>query len=234
MAAADLLEKYGRSADAAEYIKARVQAVPWDFSARVRLGGDLSAVVADANTPYAVRVEAARRGAHGGDGELALLARGHITAAEANRPYYYEARLEAAQTAADAATRVPLLLDAVAVHPDLQAPLLPLFQAAYRSARYELAYEAARRYRWTPWSGPVENARELSAAFERADDYMAASGVLHAAEKVDTSAPVREQLKREAGDVERRAEVKRENQARRPHIAASVEQNHAVRPRIER
>jgi Tfp pilus assembly protein PilF len=233
--AANLLERYGHKTEATEYIEARVRAVPWDGEARVRLGRDLNAIAADGNTPYSVRVEAAKRGGTGGPGELALLARGHITAAEANHPFYYDARLEAARDTADPAARVPLLLDAVAVHPERQTPLLPLFQAANRSGPFELALEAARRFQWATTSIPLETARELSAAFERGGDYWQATGVLRAASDApDTSAQIREQLKQEIAAIEHRQQTHEQNEARRPHVSASVVQNHPVRPRIEK
>jgi hypothetical protein len=234
MPAANLLEKYGHNTEAAEYIAARVRAVPWDSEARLRLGHDLSAIVVDANAPYLVRQEAARRGGTGGDSELALLARGHIAAAEANRPFYYEARIEAAQNSADPAARMALLLDAIAVHPEQPAPLLPLFQAAYRAGQFELAVEAANRC-WTSVPVTVETAREMSAAFERGQNYLSATAVLRmASARADTPPQVREQLKQEMSAVERRSKVRQENEARRPHVSASVEQSSVVRPRIEK
>ena len=234
MPAANLLEQYGRKAEAAEYVQARVRAVPWDSEARLRLGRDLNSIAADANAPYGVRVQAAKRGGTGGDGELALLARGHITAAEANRPFYYEARIESARNTADPAAQIALLLDAIAVHPDQHAPMLPLFQTAYPAGRFEIALEAARGC-WAQMVIPVETARDMSAAFERAQDDMGAAAVLRiASEREDVSPQVREQLKQETVAVERRAEVRRQNEARRPHVTASVVQNHVVRPRIEK
>ena len=234
MPAANLLEKFGHNTEAAEYIQARVRAVPWDSEAQVRLGHDLSAIAADANAPYLVRVEAAKRGGTGGDGELALLARGHITAAEANHPFYYQARLEATLNTPDPAARVTLLLDAIAVHPEQRAPLLPLFQAAYRAGQFELAVEAANRC-WAVVPVTVETAREMSVAFERAQNYMSATAVLRvASERADTPPLVREQLKQEMAAVEHREELHRQNEARRPHLSASVEQGQAVRPRMEK
>ena len=234
MPAADLLEKYGRNTEANECIQARVRAAPWDSEAQLRLGHGVSAIVTDANAPYLVRVEAAKRGGTGGDGELALLARGHITAAEANHPLYYEARVEAARNTADPAARVALLLDAIAVHPEQRAPMLPLFQAADGAGQFELAVEAANRC-WAVVPVTVETTREMSATFERAQDYMSATAILRvASERADTPPQIREQLKQEMSAVEHREELHRQNEARRPHLSASVEQDHVVRPRIEK
>jgi hypothetical protein len=233
MPAANLLEKYGHTSEAAEYIEARVRAVPWDFEARLRMGRDLNAIAVDANAPYVVRADAAKRGGTGSDGELGLLARGHITAAEANHPFYYDARLEAARNMADQAARVSLLLDAIAVHPDQRAPLLPLFETANRSGEFELAFEAARRT-WAVVTVPIDIARQMSAVFERAEDYMSAAAVLReASARFDTPQPVREQLKQEIAAVEHRQQLRQQNEARRPRVIAPVEQDHVVRPRIQ-
>jgi len=231
--AADLLENYQHKAEAAEYIQARVRAVPWDSKARLRLGADLDAVVADPNAEYQVRVDAAKLGGKGGAGELALLARGAITAAEANRPYYYEARLRAAANTSDMAARTTLLLDAVAVHPDWQQPLISLFQAAYRSGRFELAIVAAQRAPWRNLQS-LDQAHELAVAFEQAGQALNAQRVLEEASKEQTSAAVQAQLKLEIAAIARRVEIQSENEARRPHLTASVEQRQVVQPRIEK
>jgi hypothetical protein len=229
--AADLLEKYGHKSEAATYIEDRVRAVPWDAEARLRLGRDLTAIVTSPNVAYRIRVDAANRGAAGGEGELALLARGRITAAEANHPFYFDARLAAAANTGDATARMAILLDAVAVHPERREPLLPLFQAAYRAGRFDLAMEAARR---SPSPTTLADARELAAAYERAGEFMFARRVLEQEAEEQTSAPVREQLKQEAAAIDRRAAMQQENEARRPHVSASLEQSRVVRPRVEK
>ena len=227
--AADLLEKYGRKTEAAEYIQARVRAVPWDANARLRLGRDLNAIAADANAPYTIRVEAAKRGGAGGRGELALLARGHITPAEATQPFYYEARIEAARDVTDPAARVALLLDAIAVHPETL--MLDLFQAANGSGKLELAIAAAANIRE---SLPFAQAREVASAFERAGDYAAAQRTIELSQSLEASPQIHEQLRLEIAAIEHRAEIHRQNEARRPHVSASVVQDHVVRPRIEK
>ena len=233
MPAANLLEKYGHSAEATDYVRARVRAVPWDAEARLRVGSDLNGIAADADAPYAVRVEAAKRGGAGGNGELAMLARGHVVPSEANRPFYYEARLEAARNTTDPAARVPLLLGAVAIHPERRDAFLPLFVAADRAGRLELATEAARRLMSATMS--LDEAREVSTVLEHAGDYWGAAGVLRtASQEPDTPPQSREQLKQEIAAVEHRQRVRQQNEARRPHVIAPVEQDQVVRPRIEK
>jgi cellulose synthase operon protein C len=226
--AADLLEKYGHKTEAAEYVESRVRAVPWDAEARLRLGRDLNAIAADADAPYVIRVEAAKRGGTGGAGELALLARGHITAAEANQPFYYEARLAAARNAADPSARVKLLLDAIAVHPETH--LLDLFQAANRSGKFELAIAAALQIREAL---PFAEAREVATAFERAGDYGLAQATLERSQSLEVSPQIHEQLKQEIAAVEQRSAIHQQNENRRPHVSDALVQDHVVRPRIE-
>ena len=124
---------------------------------------------------------------------------------------------------------MPLLLDAIAVHPETH--LLDLFQAANRSGKFELAIAAAMQIRE---SLPFAEAREVASAFERAGDYSSAQRTLEVSQSLDASPEIHEQLKQEIAAVEHRAEIHRQNEARRPHVSASVVQDHVVRPRIEK
>jgi tetratricopeptide (TPR) repeat protein len=69
--AAELLAKYGKNAEAADFLRRRIKAVPWDAAARVQLArtlpsGDaaraplLAAVVTDSQAVYQLRAEAVR------------------------------------------------------------------------------------------------------------------------------------------------------------------------------
>ncbi|HWD00200.1 MAG TPA: hypothetical protein VG456_25750 [Candidatus Sulfopaludibacter sp.] len=220
MPAADLLTRFHRTAEAEEFLKARLAAAPWDAQARLQLHQNPGLLVADSDVPYGVRVEAAQSGARGGGGELALLARGSITAAEAERPYYYQARLAAARNTGDARTRERLLLNAVAVRPDADTPMQALFDAAYDAKHYELAREAANR---CGAATDPATARLMAAVYERFEETMAAEARLR-------------EIKAE-GEIEAlraRAKVREQNAARRPEVTAGVEQNRIVRPRIEK
>ncbi|MBZ5562769.1 MAG: hypothetical protein LAP13_10145 [Acidobacteriia bacterium] len=112
--------------------------------------GLLTSVSASPDAPYATRAAAAEAiGAlkasvpNLGSGELALLSQGErIEAAAAEQPGYYYARLRAAEHAADPATRVRLLLDAIALEPQDDSPRLPLFRAAAEAGQNPLAYSA--------------------------------------------------------------------------------------------
>lgn len=139
MPAADLLLRFHHPEEAATFLSQRVQAAPWDFTARRKLAEvrndrmALKAIAADGQAPYADRVAAAPKAAPGsyGSSELDLIARpGPISAAEAGQPYFFAARLEAAARAREPKTKIPLLAGALAARPNDDAPRLPLFRAA--------------------------------------------------------------------------------------------------------
>jgi thioredoxin-like negative regulator of GroEL len=127
--AGDLLVKYSKSSDAADFFQRRVKAVPWDAGAKLRLarlktGQErqvlLADVVADAQAAYSLRAEAAtsNRASVGAPGtELALLAAGAISPDAASKPYYVESRIVAAGAARDPETRFRLWQEALAIAP---------------------------------------------------------------------------------------------------------------------
>ena len=158
--AAALLEKAGRNAEAVEFLDQLVKSAPWEPSYRLRLakaklaaGQDASAaqdtlgsIASGASVPYDLRVKSALAlagRAHGdlGSGELNLLAgnSGTIPVAEADRPYYYEARIRAAETTADVVAKIQLLSHAVSDFPQRDDARLPLFRVAAGAKADEFA-----------------------------------------------------------------------------------------------
>lgn len=156
--AAELLAKNGHHAEAAQFLEQLMKAEPWNLAARARLEkekiaanadlaaarADLSKIASDPAAAYSVRTYAAldlasagaRSGqqptANPGSQELDLLADGpaQITAAAAQQPYFYEARIDAAHNAADARTKIELLSAAVADWPLRRGAKYLLFEAA--------------------------------------------------------------------------------------------------------
>jgi cellulose synthase operon protein C len=149
--AAALLEKTGHDAEAVEFLQQLVKSAPWEPQYRLRLakanlaaGRDASAaqdvlvtIASGAEVPYNLRAQAALalRGARQADlhsEELNLLAGGDlaISGAAADQPFFYEARLKAAQKASDSHLKVQLLGNALADAPLRDDARLPLFQAA--------------------------------------------------------------------------------------------------------
>src|SRR5205807_6014879 len=97
----------GHPTEAIEFLKQRVQAVPWDFDARFQLAqitkdvDALRAITQSNDAPYQVRAEAALRAGplNASSGELNTLSSPPVATAAAEKPYYYAARIEAAAAA---------------------------------------------------------------------------------------------------------------------------------------
>lgn len=141
-AAAELLIKTGNKAEAREFLAARVKAVPWDLESRVKLGDASPGRSPEA--PYEVRLNAAELapGSGFGSGELDLLAgRATPSLAAAEKPYFYSARLKAAE-AAKPQDHVALLMGAIAIDPKPLAPRLRLVRAAIDSGNPQTALSA--------------------------------------------------------------------------------------------
>ena len=158
--AAALLEKTGHNAEAIEFLDQLVKSAPWEPSYRLRLakarlasGGDATsaqeALAATASAPaatYDVRLRAAaalagRPHPELGSGELNLLAGGKsaLTPAAADKFYFYEARMIAAENTADAQTKAQLLSHCVIDFPRRDSARIPLFEAAADAHSYNYA-----------------------------------------------------------------------------------------------
>jgi len=151
--AAALLEKTGHNAEAVEFLDQLVKSAPWDVSYRLRLakarrtaGQDqasalesLLSIAASPNTSYDLRLKAApalggRIHPTLGSDELDLLADGSpISSAAADKLYFYEARLRAADQTTDAQTKIQLLSHCIADFPRRNPARVPLFEAATRT-----------------------------------------------------------------------------------------------------
>jgi tetratricopeptide (TPR) repeat protein len=137
-AAGDLLVKMGHPAEATQFYGMRVKAVPWDADAHLKLAQAeaaastqrndaiqlLTSLVSSPNASYAKRAAAAESlsalkapASSPGSAELEWLIRAGPTAA-AESPFFFYARLRAAREAADASTKIRLLLDAIALRPE--------------------------------------------------------------------------------------------------------------------
>ena len=150
--AAALLERTGHNAEAIEFLEQLVKASPWEPGYRLRLarakiaaGQDLvslqnalTAVASGPDVSYSVRTQAALAlaGMGGpvelGSAELHLLAGGttQISDSAADQPFFYDARLKAAQRSADAQIKVQLLGSALADTPARDDARIRLFLTA--------------------------------------------------------------------------------------------------------
>ena len=160
--AAALLEKTGHNEEAVEFLEQLVKSAPWEPTYRLRLAKAklatshdvaiaqeaLSAIASATSFAYDVRLKSAaalagRAHSELGSGELNLLAAGKaaITPAAADKFYYYEARIRAAENLADPHQKVELLSHCVIDFPRRDPARVPLFEAATagRSDNYGLA-----------------------------------------------------------------------------------------------
>lgn len=156
---AALLEKTGHNAEAVEFLEQLVRSAPWELSHRIRLAkarlaantdvtGALSAlpsVASSTNASYELRSSAAvalagRTHSDLGSGELNLLAGvGTIAPASADKFYFYEARIKAAEKDTDAQTKIQLLNHCIMDFPRRDPARVPLFEAAASAQSYPYA-----------------------------------------------------------------------------------------------
>ncbi|HET8826267.1 MAG TPA: hypothetical protein VFM77_14110, partial [Terriglobales bacterium] len=157
--AAALLEKTGHNAEAIEFLNQLVKSAPWDAFYQLRLAkakvvagqeppsaeAALTTIASASANAYGLRSQAAlalkgRAHADLGSGELNFLAAdvaGSPTAAD--KFYFYEARIEAAQTVADTRLKLQLLIHCIIDFPRRDEARLPLFQIAVSAHQDELA-----------------------------------------------------------------------------------------------
>lgn len=149
--AAALLEKTGHNAEAIEFLDQLVKSAPWESSYRLRLAkaklasshdadsanASLVSLASSAQATYALRVQAATAisgGAHTalGSAELDLLAGSpaNSTVGSADKFYFYEARIRAAQNSNDPRTKLQLLTHCITDFPHREDVRIPLFGAA--------------------------------------------------------------------------------------------------------
>ncbi len=180
--AASLLEKTGHNAEAIEFLDQLVKSTPWEPANRLRLANakiaaarevpasqqELVSIASAADSLYALRVNAAlalnaaRVAVNLPSAELNLLAVAHpATVAAANQPFFYDARLRAAQSAPDARAKIDLLRAALADTPARDDARIPLFLAAAGQHADELALatvENVLSQRLFPRTVPAPNA----------------------------------------------------------------------------
>jgi len=158
--AAALLEKTGHNREAVEFLDQLVKSAPWNASYRLRLakaklaaGEDLgpaqktlATIASSPATAYDLRSQAAtalmgHSNTDLGSGELNLLAQSPsgIGSASADKFYYYEARIRAAENSNDTNTKIELLSHSMIDFPRRDQARIPLFQVAVRSHSDEFA-----------------------------------------------------------------------------------------------
>ena len=150
--AAALLEKTGHNAEALGFLGPLVNSTPWEPAYRLRLAKAQISAKTDANiardglariatasqNPYNYRVDAAlvlsgsRQAADFGSAELKLLAGDSrsVTLTAADHPFFYDARVKAAQNSGNPHQKMQILTKALEDTPGRDDARIPLFHAA--------------------------------------------------------------------------------------------------------
>ncbi len=234
-AAGDLLVEFHRDAEAKEFYTKAIQSTPWNAEAKVKLARISSPAdrtrlanesVNDSTAPYATRAEAARLLAPAQiapKGELALLASTDRSPNAARKPFFVEARLEAAESNSDPSLKLTLLREALAIDPEDPRVRLAAVRAALAAGRDSLALAMYQVDAGRPVLA-ANNAllQGLSAAAERTGDLAAALSYVQQVRPLETEriAALRAEQKRRA-----------ENQRRQPIVSGKPEQTQIVRAR---
>jgi tetratricopeptide (TPR) repeat protein len=208
--AAELLSKYGKNAEAQDFLRRRIKAVPWDSDAKVRLARMLPAAsperkqffavaAVDSQAPYAVRAEAAG------------------TTPE-----------NAARQTHDPPARLRFWRDALAMNPEDYHIRLDAVRAALAVKRDSLALALGSGLQ------PLERSdlEALAAAAERVDDLSSAQRYLQTA--IEQRPPDRDALFRRLDLLIAEQDRRAQNIARQPAVKSVIEQDHVVRPRVAR
>lgn len=191
--AAALLEKTGHPKEATAFLDQLVKAAPWDASYRLRLAKDqlaagqdaaaaqdaLISVASSGRVTYELRTKAATilsgRSRGGlGSGELELLASNAAHPSSltvADKPYFYELRLKAAQNAADSQVKFQLLSHCVIDFPRRDEARVALFQTAAKMQSDEFAIAVLQPLLQTQFLGTA-----IPAASDSEDAEIASSG----------------------------------------------------------
>lgn len=152
--AAELLNKKGHPAEAAQLLGQLTKAAPWDLPAKVSLAKsriaagtnsaaaqqELAEIASDPVAPYGIRVQASLAMAERtvsatlDSRELNLLAAGpqRIIPAAAAENYFYQARISAAHNATNAQAKLQLLGAAIADYPSREGAKYLYFETAAR------------------------------------------------------------------------------------------------------
>jgi tetratricopeptide (TPR) repeat protein len=261
-ASAALLERLNHPAEALEFRRARVQAVPWDADAHIALARAeiaaarnraaalerLGRIAESPKERYAVRVEAARAFASAG-GRRALPAQTEIdwlrslpdlTPAAADRPMFVAARLAAAERATEPSVRSNLLREAVAVDPGDAGLRVPLFRALLAGGKPADAIEAVQpilaRSRSLTNIGLTAAARARLAR-ELGEAYQQIDRLSEAVRFFTIalegqSAAARVPIRQRISALNVEIDRRARNAARQPHISEALDQPQLVRPRL--
>ncbi|MBS1852927.1 MAG: tetratricopeptide repeat protein [Acidobacteria bacterium] len=280
--AAALLERTGHPAEAIEFLEPLAKSSPWEpeyrlrlAKAKIALGQDVTsaqdaivAIASNADTAYGVRTQAALalHGARPADlhsKELDLLAaNAPISPIAGDQPFFYEARLSAAQSSTDRKAKVALLSGAVADEPSRDEARIPLFQAAMGTAdefalgametwlrqgilampavsEQEDIFSDAANASPAPYSVlKIAAAQQAQLAWDvgrtmiRVGRGNEALPYLQFARRMEKTPAKRKQMDTQLADVREQLRRKQINAGRQPILHEALDQDRVVRPRL--
>jgi hypothetical protein len=250
LAAARLFSENGHPAEAQEFLKMRLQAAPWDDEARLESAkveaalnqknparDDFQKIVASSNATYDLRTAAAREQGKNGLAatgstaslEIDLLSnRIPLTAANADAPFFFAARIFAAEQNSDPNVRVQLLLGAVAERPEDHDVRRKLFENAYAARQFRLALAVDRNFN----PDDPQLAGELAEAHQQVGEFDAAVRLFKTASSLEKDNARRQVMEERAKQAQAAYDRFLENQRRRPVMRADLDQPNPVRRRL--
>jgi hypothetical protein len=234
-----LLEDEGLRKEANEYYAEWHKAEPWNASAALaeaRTDGDvkqMDAVRTNPENAYAVRVAAARamraaKAPVAGTTQLDVLTQERISPAEASKPYFVAARLDAAAQTTDWTPKAKLLADAIAIEPGLPDARNKLADAAAHANQRYLAIAA---YIGEPFD--PELAQRIADVQIAVGAPEQAEVLLDAIQKNDAATPKqRDHARQERERIVQRLQLQRVNESRSPEVTNGILQQRIVKPKL--
>jgi tetratricopeptide (TPR) repeat protein len=255
LASARVFSESGHPREAQDFLKERVQAVPWDSEARLELAktesalnrkdlasADLQKVVISREAPYDVRTQAAREQAKTGAGggttgtrEMDLLSnRVALTADSADAPFFFAARIAAAEQVSDPAVKVRLLSGAISERPADSTVRRNLFSAALASRQYRVALAVERR---DDDEGlqlrDADTASGLADAHQQLGEFADAMRFFKLAASLEKDNARRQTFEERAKQAQSANERRMEDERRRPAMRADLDQPNVVGRRVQ-
>jgi tetratricopeptide (TPR) repeat protein len=249
LASARLFSENGHPGEAQEFVKLRVQATPWDYEARLDLArveialnqkdlarDDLQKIVSSTDAAYDIRTQAAREEGKNrltaavatGSRELDLLSNlNQLTAANADAPFFFAARIAASEQNTDPNARVQLLSGAIAERPNDPDVRRMLFSAALEARQYRLAL-ASNPNVYPSDSGQAAN---LAEAHQQIGEFGEAARLFRVALSLEKDNTRRQTLQDKAKQAQAVSDRRLEDKRRRPVMRADVDQPNIVRRR---
>jgi tetratricopeptide (TPR) repeat protein len=234
-----LLEEEGLHKEANEYYSQWHKAEPWNESAALaeaRTNGDVKAMDAvrtNAENAYAVRIEAARamREAKApvlGTTQLDVLTRERISPADASKPYFVPARLDAAAQTTDWTAKTKLLMDAIAIDPGVMNERNKLADAAAHANQRYLAIAA---YTGEPFDPDLaQRIADIHIAVGQPEQ---AQLLLGAIQKSDAAtAKQRDHARQRQQRIANLVHLQEANESRSPEVTNGIVQQRIVKPKL--